>query len=166
MNDFDLFFSIIIIGIGATLIMDLWALFLKKIFAISSLDYRLVGRLIGHMRHGQLSHNNILKSQPIAGEKILGWFSHYLIGIIFAAILIYFTGKNWLQHPSLWPALVMGLISTVMPFFIMQPAFGFGFAANKTPQPFIARVKSLNAHLSFGLGLYIAALIFLPLYLH
>ena len=157
-NNMNLFFSLIFIGIGATLIMDLWALFLQKFFAISSLDYRFVGRWLGHMRYGQLCHSKIFQSPAVFYEKPLGWFAHYSIGIIFAAILIYVTGKGWLLTPSLWPTLAMGLISTIIPFFIMQPAFGFGFMGSKTPKPFITRLKTLNAHLSFGLGLYIAAL--------
>ncbi|TIP86738.1 MAG: DUF2938 domain-containing protein, partial [Mesorhizobium sp.] len=36
------------IGAGATAMMDLWGLFLKRAFAIPSLDYAWVGRWIGH----------------------------------------------------------------------------------------------------------------------
>ncbi len=38
----------ILIGVGATVLMDLWAIFLKRAFAISSLDYAFVGRWLGH----------------------------------------------------------------------------------------------------------------------
>ena len=33
-----------VIGLGATLVMDIWALFLQRIFKIPSLNYCLVGR--------------------------------------------------------------------------------------------------------------------------
>lgn len=39
----------ITIGIGATLLMDLWNLFLKRAFGIPSLNYCLLGRWLRHM---------------------------------------------------------------------------------------------------------------------
>ena len=34
----------IVIGLGATLVMDFWNLFLKRAFGIQSLDFCLLGR--------------------------------------------------------------------------------------------------------------------------
>ncbi|MNC82827.1 hypothetical protein D3C75_1365000 [compost metagenome] len=68
-------------------------------------------------------------------------------------------GPAWLEQPTLLPALAMGVISVVAPFFLMQPSFGFGFAAARTPQPNIARQRSLIAHASFGIGIYVSALL-------
>jgi hypothetical protein len=39
----------------------------------------------------------------------------------------------------------------------MQPAFGLGVAASKTPNPNKARLKSLMTHTVFGVGLYVWA---------
>ena len=45
MNDSALaFIRVISIGIGATLTIDLWALFLKRVFKIAAPNYCLVGR--------------------------------------------------------------------------------------------------------------------------
>jgi Protein of unknown function (DUF2938) len=52
---------------------------------------------------------------------------------------------------------MVGLATVAAPFLILQPAFGAGIAASLTPRPNIARVRSLLTHLSFGLGLYLAA---------
>jgi hypothetical protein len=41
----------------------------------------------------------------------------------------------------------------------MQPAFGFGFASSKLPDPNIRRLKSLSTHIVYGIGLYLAALL-------
>jgi hypothetical protein len=46
-----------------------------------------------------------------------------------------------------------------MPFFIMQPAFGLGFAASKTSNPTQARLRSLMNHTAFGIGLYLFAML-------
>ncbi len=143
----------ILIGIGATVAMDIWS-FILKLFNISSLDYRFLGRWIGHFPKGQFFHDKIFNATPVKGELILGYISHYLIGISFAFLLIIFYGKGWVNIPTLKPAVIIGLVTIVAPFFILQPAFGFGIALTDLPNPFIGQFKSLLVHLIYGLGMY------------
>lgn len=140
-------------GIGATAVMDLWAFIQWRLFGTPSLDYRLVGRWIGHFPEGTFLHPSIGKAAPVRGELILGWLAHYGIGVAFALLLIVLW-SGWLQSPTLLPALIVGLGSIVAPFFIMQPCFGIGVAASRTPQPWISRFRSLLSHTAFALGLY------------
>lgn len=149
----------VLLGTGATLVMDLWALLQKQLFTIPSLDYRLVGRWLGHMRHGTFSHCTILHAAPVRGEVAVGWVAHYLTGIIFSALLIALVGPQWLSAPTFLPALLMGIVSVVAPYCLMQPAFGFGFAAANTPAPWTVRWRSLVAHTSFGIGIWLTALL-------
>ncbi|MDO6708970.1 DUF2938 domain-containing protein [Photobacterium sp. 1_MG-2023] len=144
------------LGVGATLVMDLWALFLKTCFNIPSLNYAMVGRWIGHFPKGQFTHLNIAQATPVNREAIIGWTAHYLIGIAFAGILLLGWGEAWVTSPTLLPALMIGVATVVAPFFLMQPCMGAGIAASKTPQPNTARLRSLMAHASFGVGLYLA----------
>ncbi|MCG8332298.1 MAG: DUF2938 domain-containing protein [Chitinophagales bacterium] len=146
----------LLIGVGATLSMDIWSFILKQ-FKISSLDYRLLGRWILKMFEGQFFHNKIFNTPPVKNELLIGWVFHYLIGISFAFLLLSIYGKNWLDKPTLIPALVIGIGTIVAPFFLMQPAFGFGIAASNLPDPNIIRFKSFLAHLIYGIGLYAAA---------
>ncbi|MGF1770325.1 DUF2938 domain-containing protein [Enterovibrio makurazakiensis] len=147
----------ITIGFGATLIMDLYALFQKRFFGITSLNYALVGRWILHMPKGILLHKNILLTEPITMESTVGWLAHYATGIIFTAIMILLNGNTWLIDPTITPSIIFGLSTVIFPYMIMQPSFGFGFAAAKMPQPNVARIRSLIAHAIFGLGLYLSA---------
>ena len=55
--------EIIVLGVGATLLMDLWALARKRWFGVAALDYAWVGRWLGHMRHGQFRHAAIGKAR-------------------------------------------------------------------------------------------------------
>ena len=151
-------FHVIALGVGATLIVDLWAWLRLRIFHIQQPDYALVGRWFGHMPHGRFRHQRIGASTPIRGELIIGWMMHYLIGIAFAALLIGFTGPTWLHTPKLLPALTLGVTSVAAPFVLMQPALGAGLAARATPQPGRARAHSLATHAIFGIGLYLTAL--------
>ena len=47
------------VGLGATLLMDLWNLFLNRAFRIPSLNYCLLGRWLRHMPGGTFRHANI-----------------------------------------------------------------------------------------------------------
>ena len=149
----------LLIGVGATVFMDLLAALQKRLLGVPPLNYALVGRWIGHLWFGRFSHENIAAAPPVRAETALGWFAHYVIGVMFAALLLAVWGIEWARNPTLGPALLVGVASVVAPFLILQPGMGAGIAARKTPQPNISRLRSLTAHISFGIGLYAAALI-------
>lgn len=156
---FQLISNALVIGVGATLVMDIWALLLKYIFSITPLNYALVGRWLGYMPKGVFYHCNINSVKPMAMEALIGWLAHYLIGIIFALVFIFFMDASWLIEPTIAPAIVFGVLTVVFPFFLMQPGLGLGVAAAKTPHPGIARWRSILTHIIFGLGIYWFALI-------
>lgn len=158
MNDLSLtFIRTILIGLGATLTFDLWAIFLKRAFKIAPSDICLVGRWIRTMPEGIFRHSNIRSATPKSGECTVGWSAHYMIGSGFAILFVALVGEQWLHQPSLLPALLFGTVTVLAPFLIMQPAFGLGFAASKAPNPMQARARSLMNHTAFGIGLYLFA---------
>ncbi|MFX6555921.1 DUF2938 family protein, partial [Acinetobacter baumannii] len=81
---------------------------------------------------GKLIHQSIAQSPQIQGEYLLGWITHYSVGIIFALSFLLIIGSDWLIHPQFYSALLFGVVTVVIPFFIMQPAMGSGFALSKT----------------------------------
>jgi hypothetical protein len=160
MNDLALSItSAILMGLGATLVFDLWGLFLKHAFRIPPSNICLVGRWLRYMPEGTFIHSNIASALPKSAECIAGWISHYLIGITFASIFIGLTGNHWLRHPTPIPAIAFGVVTVLAPFLIMQPAFGLGFAASKAANPTQARLRSLLNHAAFGTGLYLFGLL-------
>ncbi len=148
----------IAIGIGATVLMDLWNLFLKRAFSIPSLNYCLLGRWLRHMPSGTLRHASIGGAQEKPFECTVGWIGHYTIGVAFAVVFVILASVSWLARPTFLPAVLYGIGTVVFPFFIMQPSLGFGIAGSRTPNPARARLKSLATHTVFGVGLYICAL--------
>jgi uncharacterized membrane protein YagU involved in acid resistance len=145
-------------GLGATLVTDLWSLFLKRAFNIPSLNYCLLGRWLGHMPGGTFRHASITAAPQKPFECTVGWIAHYTIGVVLAVAFVILTSVDWLARPTLLPALFYGIGTIVFPFFLMQPAFGLGMAASRTPIPTQARLKSLMTHTVFGVGLYVSAL--------
>jgi len=57
--------------IGATIVIDLWALLLRQ-FGIQSLNFAFLGRWIGHLPDGQCTHESIAKAATIRGELWIG----------------------------------------------------------------------------------------------
>ena len=146
----------ILIGSGATAVMDIWTIARKALFGVPLANYGMVGRWIASMPRGRFIHHPISKSPAISGEHFIGWVAHYLVGIAFAAVLLAIWGLEWARHPALAPALIVGLGSVAAPFLLMQPGMGSGIAASKTPNPASARVQSVMTHGVFGVGLYAA----------
>lgn len=154
----SLLIDALLLGAGATAFMDIVALVQNRLFGIPSLNYAMVGRWFGHLLGGAFIHRPIGKSRPIRGEAALGWIAHYLIGVAFAAMFLVLVGAGWLSRPALMPALVFGVMTVLVPFLVLQPGMGAGIAARKLPEPNAARLRSLFAHFSFGLGLWITGL--------
>ncbi len=149
----------IVVGIGATGLMVLWNIFLRRAFGVPSLNYCLLGRWLGHMPGGTFRHTAIAAAEPRAGECAIGWTAHYSIGVTFAVALVVLTAGAWLERPSFLLALAVGLGTVVFPFLVMQPSLGLGVASSRAPKPGRARLKSLATHAVFGVGLYLSGVV-------
>jgi hypothetical protein len=149
--------SVVLIGAGATAVMDLWILARQRVFGIPAQSYGLVGRWLAGLARGRFRHERIAASPPVRGELAVGWLAHYLIGVSFAALLLAIWGIGWARQPTLAPALIVGIGTVLAPFLVMQPGMGAGFFASRTPRPGAARVQSILTHAVFGIGLYASA---------
>jgi len=147
----------VIVGIGATLFMDVWAVLLQRTFNIPSANYCLVGRWLRHMPEGKFMHSSIVTASQKGSECVVGWVAHYVIGTVYALTLVALVSGSWLTRPTLLPAMLFGIGSVLVPYLVMQPSFGLGIAASRTPRPMQARLRSLMAHTAFGVGLYVCA---------
>lgn len=149
---------IILLGAGATVVMDAWLMLLKRM-GVQTLNFAFIGRWVGHLFHGVFVHPSIGKAKPVPGELALGWSTHYAVGIVFAGLLIAVQGHDWIRAPSALPAVALGLCTVVFPLFVMQPAMGMGFAASKSPSPAKNCLRSVVNHTMFGLGLYLSGVV-------
>ena len=152
-------FHAVLIGVGATIILDLWGILLERIAGMPRPDWGMVGRWIGHIPKGKLVHDRIADAHHIPEERVIGWSVHYLIGILYSSIVVAIWGLDWVTDPTLMPPLLISWVALIAPFFIMQPGMGAGIAASKTPHPNKARLNSIVAHTVFGLGLFVSALV-------
>jgi hypothetical protein len=150
--------EIIMTGIGATIMFDVWLLLLKRL-GVKTMNMALIGRWAGHLAQGRFAHEAIAAAPAVGGEHALGWLVHYATGVAFAAALVAVAGQGWLHAPSIGPALAVGIASVGAPLFLMQPSMGLGVASSRTPAPLKNCLRSLANHSVFGLGLYLSALL-------
>lgn len=149
----------LVMGVGATVLLDLWALLLNRVFGFGLPNWALAGRWFAHLPSGRFLHADIAASPPVANELKIGWIAHYAVGVLFAAITVLIGGKAWAMMPT-WPLpIAVGLITVGCGWFILQPGMGAGIAASKRPDRARVRVLNILGHTVFGLGLWWVALL-------
>ncbi len=156
---FDIIWRGIVIGIGATVLMDIWAIVLHRFFGQSAANWAPVGRWFYHLKNGKVFHDSIANAAPYEHELALGWISHYVTGIVYGLALAIIMGPAWLAGPTFIPAWILGIVTVGAGWFLLQPGLGIGWAASKTPNPAKARAMNLIAHTVFAIGLYGTALL-------
>ena len=99
-----LVFQGVLLGLGATIVMDIWTVVLSRLQGQTLPDWAPVGRWFWHLGNGQLFHDDIARAEPYARELALGWIGHYVVGILYGVIFALIVGPGWLAHPSFPPA--------------------------------------------------------------
>lgn len=155
----DLLWRGALIGIGATALIDIWAILLAALFGLPRPNWGMVGRWVWHLRDGKVFHDDIGKAQPYAHELALGWAFHYLVGLVYGVILVLATGAAWLTAPTFLPAFILGIVTVSAGWFLLAPGMGAGWAASKTPNPTKTRALNLISHTVFAVGLFGTALL-------
>lgn len=149
----------VIMGLLATVLMDLWAWLLNRAAGQAMPNWGLVGRWAAHVPRGRVFHDDIATADPVAGEVAIGWGFHYAVGVIYGVALAMLMGPAWLSAPTFLPAWIFSILMVGFGWFLLQPGLGLGWAASKTPAPWKVRGLNLVAHTVFGLGLWAGALI-------
>jgi hypothetical protein len=149
----------VVIGAGATLLLDLWALLLNRTLGLPTPNWALVGRWFAHLPRGRFIHQDIAQAEPVGNERAIGWTAHYAVGILFAAAVLAIWGTAWGRNPTFLPALIVGLATVGCGWFILQPGMGAGIAASKRSNAGQVRLLNVIGHVVFAIGLYGTALL-------
>ena len=151
----------IVIGIIATAALDLWSLLLNRFANIPMANWGMVGRWFAHMLRGRFRHDSIAAAEPVPNEVAIGWLAHYLIGILFAAVLLALW-PGWIRNPTLWPPMIVGWVTILAGWLLLSPGLGGGIAHAKRPDSARARVLNIAGHTVFGIGLWAGGLLLSP----
>jgi hypothetical protein len=108
-----------IVGVGATAVTDIWALIRERLLGIAAPNFALVGRWLALMLRGRFRHESIAAAPSVRHERLIGWTAHYLIGIVFAGLLLVVYGITWIDRPTIVPALLIGVGTVAAPFLLI-----------------------------------------------
>lgn len=153
----ELLIKAALVGVGGTVILDLYALFMARVLGVTATNWAMVGRWFGNMTRGQFVQVAMSQAEPVKGELAIGWIAHFAIGIGYGLLLLAFWGKGWIERPTLLPPLILAWVLLAAPYFMMMPGMGMGIAGSRTPNPNLTRLRSVMGHSVFGLGMYATA---------
>lgn len=152
----------VLIGILATLTMDVFSFAALKLGWIAFLPPRLTGRWFAFMAHGQFLHTDIGQAPPISYEMAIAGPTHYMVGITLA--LVYLLASSTLGLSSRNPigALAFALCSMLLPWLLMFPAMGYGWFGTHGPPGTRLFFSSIVTHSFYGIGLWLGASMLRP----
>ena len=145
-------FGALCAGVAGALVFDIWNCLVEKVAGIRAPRWAILGRWL-------LAPLGLGGEGPVftPAERWLGTFAHYATGVAFALGLILAMGPGWIARPTLAPALLAGIVTTVFAWFVIMPALGAGIAGARIPRPNRQRVATLVAHAMMGAGFYAGA---------
>jgi hypothetical protein len=155
--------EMILMGIFATFIMDLFAKFLVKSKIVrATIEPHIPGRWVLYMLRGKFIHEDIRQTPALKNEKPAALTSHYLIGIVLVGIYLFLELKEPAIRDQLWMPLVFGVTTVLLPWLWLYPSIGIGFLASKSKKQSDYVIFSSINHLNFGIGMTIWVVVFRP----
>jgi len=153
-----LLFWAIVGGLLGTALMDIAGSLAERLKITSVGKWggnRALGRWALGIFRGHFVHKDILKSSPLKNELFAGWITHYFTGGCVALTYPFFFLAFNVTTPEdhLLPSLIWGGATIVLPWFILYPAFGWGFFGIRAPKGTRPLVATTISHLLYGLGL-------------
>jgi len=145
----------VLIGVIATVGMDIWAAVVRYVFRFPTTDWAKVGRWLGHMPRRGFVNRPAFNSAAVPNELAIGYIAHYITGIVYGVAYLYVVRSLISSDPTLTSALVFGLVSLANHSFVMQPGMESGVLANQAVRPGMTRLIDLSTHIAFGVSLYV-----------
>jgi len=149
----------VLIGILATISMDVLSVTALKLGWIVFLPPRLTGRWFASVARGQFLHSDIGRVPPINYEMAIAVPMHYAIGITLTLLYLLLISALRFSPRNLIAALAFALCTNLRPWLLMFPAMGYGWFGTHGPPGTRLFFSSLVTHSFYGVGLWIGVLI-------
>jgi hypothetical protein len=154
----ELWILVVVGGLAGTVLMDLTAIAAEKLKITSGGRCggpQVIGRWVFGTFKGRFVHKNIIESSPVKYEASAGWIFHYLTGGILALTypLFYLALNTAMPQDHLISSVVWGLATTVLPWLILYPGYGWGLFGLRAPKNASPLIATPVAHMLYGLGM-------------
>ncbi len=142
-------------GLVGSLGMDLISPLADRLGFRTGVTIPLIGRWFIALLSGRLHHADIRQAPAHPREALAGWVFHYLIGGgVVALLALPLIGDTIPTDAVTW--IGFGLITSVLPWLILMPAFGWGLFGHRGPEGARPLIASPLNHLGYGLGIWLA----------
>ena len=142
-------------GIVGAVLMDITETLAARVGLTSGVSVALVGRWALGLLRGQWVHADIASSPARPGEAQAGWVFHLLVGgggvALPYAAWAHAAGWSTPTH-HLWGGLAFGAATSLLPWLLLLPAFGWGWFGRRGPRGSNALLASTVSHIPYGLG--------------
>jgi hypothetical protein len=145
-----------IAGVLGTIAMDILNHFFARTGLILRIDMRMIGRMSAGWAHGRFRYRHPTEMSQVANELLLGYFTHYAIGMGLAIPFV-FAWSLLVGNPvSPGWILAYGVATTVASVCLVYPSMGLGVFGLRSPEGIRAPLSSLANHFFFGTGMAVA----------
>ncbi|MGD2118294.1 MAG: DUF2938 family protein, partial [Chromatiales bacterium] len=143
-------------GFVGSVFMDVTEAMMGKFGISSGVSGAYIGRWVKGLTNGIFRHRNIVDATPVKNETLIAQIFHYLVGggvvalfyPIFLEAIGQGTGSN---HFAL--ASIFGLVTSVLPWFILMPSFGWGMFGRNAPAGSKPVISPILSHIPYGFGI-------------
>ena len=152
--------QIVVVGVVACAVFDVWQRIFHWFTAIPPSNWAIVGRwTIGLLTSGQLMAHDLELRPNRRNELGLGWFVHYTVAVVYAAIFMLLMRANILSA-GFTDGLLFGVVSVAVPWLFFLPCLGKGIMGRLTPNPPLVCALALMMHSIFGVAIGLGFLFF------
>ncbi len=141
-------------GVVGAVLMDVTEMLAARAGLTSGVNVALVGRWALGLVRGRWAHADIRRTPPRPGEVRAGWAFHLLVGggavALPYAALAAAAGIDVPAH-HLGAGLAYGLATSLLPWLLLLPSFGWGWFGRRGPRGANALLASPVSHLPYGL---------------
>ena len=143
-------------GIVGAVLMDITEMLAARAGLSSGVNVALVGRWALGLLRGRWAHADIARSAAQPGEVRAGWVFHFLVGgggvaLLYAAF-VHVIGFD-VPADHLWGGVLFGAATSLLPWLLLLPAFGWGWFGRRGPRGSNALLASMVSHIPYGLGI-------------
>ena len=149
----DIVITGVLAGVLGTLAMDLFNHLFARAGMLLKIDVGMIGRMAAGWARWRFRYRNPGEMEQVSSEKQYGYVAHYTIGVVLAVPFV--IGWDILvggPASAAW-ALVYGVATTVVSWFIVYPSMGLGVFGRRSPEGIRAPLSSLANHLFYGVGM-------------
>jgi len=143
-------------GFVGCIFMDFTEEKMSKFGVSSGVTAAYIGRWVKGIVNGTFVHQDIAKVKKVKNEIRIGQFFHFVIGGGIVALFypLFLTVIGFADSPNhLILAAIFGLATSVLPWFVLMPAFGWGVFGSKSPSGTMPVISPVLSHISYGFGI-------------